>query len=95
MGGCVDATVSYGDPANVLLPADNCCQWRSSRRFVFFVFLTNVFFFFFNVISDILCFHSPADFTPLIVPAATLGAIGYGYMWYKVSLIRVPKVFLQ
>lgn len=61
----------------------------------FFVFLTNVFFFFFNVISDILCFHSPADFTPLIVPAATLGAIGYGYMWYKVSLIRVPKVFLQ
>ncbi|KAG2261610.1 hypothetical protein Bca4012_013678 [Brassica carinata] len=24
-----------------------------------------------------------ADFTPLIVPAATLGAIGYGYMWYK------------
>ncbi|KAH0923997.1 hypothetical protein HID58_024015 [Brassica napus] len=24
-----------------------------------------------------------ADFTPFIVPAATLGAIGYGYMWYK------------
>ncbi|CAH2045718.1 unnamed protein product [Thlaspi arvense] len=24
-----------------------------------------------------------ADYTPLIVPAATLGAIGYGYMWYK------------
>ncbi|WZZ01947.1 hypothetical protein YC2023_074275 [Brassica napus] len=23
------------------------------------------------------------DFTPFIVPAATLGAIGYGYMWYK------------
>ncbi|VVB03909.1 unnamed protein product [Arabis nemorensis] len=24
-----------------------------------------------------------ADFTPLILPAATLGAIGYGYMWFK------------
>ncbi|ESQ33049.1 hypothetical protein EUTSA_v10004758mg [Eutrema salsugineum] len=24
-----------------------------------------------------------ADFTPFIVPAATLGAIGYGYMWFK------------
>ncbi|KFK33457.1 hypothetical protein AALP_AA5G015900 [Arabis alpina] len=23
------------------------------------------------------------DFTPLIIPAATLGAIGYGYMWFK------------
>ncbi|XP_023637792.1 uncharacterized protein LOC17887037 [Capsella rubella] len=24
-----------------------------------------------------------ADFTPFIVPAATLGALGYGYMWFK------------
>ncbi|KAL1198780.1 hypothetical protein V5N11_036075 [Cardamine amara subsp. amara] len=24
-----------------------------------------------------------ADFTPFIVPAATLRAIGYGYMWFK------------
>ncbi|XP_010425043.1 PREDICTED: uncharacterized protein LOC104710181 [Camelina sativa] len=24
-----------------------------------------------------------ADYTPFIVPAATLGALGYGYMWFK------------
>ncbi|XP_010527870.1 PREDICTED: uncharacterized protein LOC104805136 [Tarenaya hassleriana] len=24
-----------------------------------------------------------ADFTPFIIPAATLGVVGYGYMWFK------------
>lgn len=40
-------------------------------------------------ISDLPLYIIPADFTPFIVPAATLGAIGYGYMWFKVSY-RVP-----
>jgi hypothetical protein len=27
----------------------------------------------------------PGNLTSLVVPAATLGALGYGYMWWKVS----------
>lgn len=48
----------------------------------------------FNLCVTKLYIIKPGKVTSLVVPVAAVGALGYGYMWWKVRNFSFPLYFL-